>query len=594
MIMKKSALVSSSWLAKLSISRRLNLQAVAAGLLSVAIIATVVVGSIISRDMLVKADEKNEAALYSALLEKDFASLERDAFRHALLLSSESEANYEGNLADMRASLEETREKMDPTDLPLADAVGRTLDAYEQTVSQVIAEGSPGTTAVARIVDSGNEVDTAIEAFRDPAILRASEFSIEQHALANIVMIITSLIAVIAGLVSFVMARAIRNAIVRELAGVQQSIAAIESGELDIQIDHVERTDELGELARAAERLRDTTKEKVQSDADMKRMVELVSDRLQRMADGDLSVELPELGANYAGLRTDFNRTVTQLREAIESVNVSARDIRTGSVEISQASNDLAKRTERNAGELSKATETVTAISESLRDTTKVSAEANHGVEQAVKEARQGGQIVSKAVDAMDKIERSTSEIASIIMTIDGIAFQTNLLALHAAVEAARAGEVGKAFAVVAEEVRQLARRSSEAAQDIRGLIENSSKEVASGVEMVSETGKALDRIIERVSSVTEMVNHISEASAKQSGDLTQSNETMLTMDQMTQQNAAMVEQTSAAAHNLASAADTLSGLVAQFRLNTDAHSGPVREDRLAGHSTSGNLLLVA
>lgn len=592
--MKKSALVSSSWLAKLSISRRLNLQAVAAGLLSVAIIATVVVGSIISRDMLVRADEKNEAALYSALLEKDFASLERDAFRHALLLSSESEANYEGNLADMRASLEETREKMDPTDLPLADAVGRTLDAYEQTVSQVIAEGSPGTTAVARIVDSGNEVDTAIEAFRDPAILRASEFSIEQHALANIVMIITSLIAVIAGLVSFVMARAIRNAIVSELAGVQQSIAAIESGELDIQIDHVERTDELGELARAAERLRDTTKEKVQSDADMKRMVELVSDRLQRMADGDLSVELPELGANYAGLRTDFNRTVTQLREAIESVNVSARDIRTGSVEISQASNDLAKRTERNAGELSKATETVTAISESLRDTTKVSADANHGVEQAVKEARQGGQIVSKAVDAMDKIERSTSEIASIIMTIDGIAFQTNLLALNAAVEAARAGEVGKAFAVVAEEVRQLARRSSEAAQDIRGLIENSSKEVASGVEMVSETGKALDRIIERVSSVTEMVNHISEASAKQSGDLTQSNETMLTMDQMTQQNAAMVEQTSAAAHNLASAADTLSGLVAQFRLNADAHSGPVREDRLAGHSTSGNLLLVA
>jgi len=572
----------------------LNLQAVAAGLLSVAIITTVVGGSIISRDMLGRADEMNEVALYSALLEKDFASLERDAFRHALMLSPETESNYESNLADMRTSLEDTREKMEAEDLPLADVVGRTLDAYERTVSEAVADGTPGTAAVARIVDSGNEVDTAIEAIRDPAILRASEFSIEQHALAKSVMIITALIAVLAGLVSFFMARAIRNAIVGELGSVRQSIAAIESGELDIEVDHVERTDELGELARAAERLRDTTKEKVQSDAEMKRMVELVSDRLQRMADGDLSADLPELGASYVELRTDFNRTLSQLREAIESVNASARDIRTGSVEISQASDDLAKRTERSAGELSTATETVTAISEGLRDTTQVSADANRGVEQAVKEARQGGQIVSQAVTAMDKIEKSTSEIASIIMTIDGIAFQTNLLALNAAVEAARAGEVGKAFAVVAEEVRQLAQRSAEAAQDIRVLIENSTKEVAAGVEMVSETGQALDRIIERVGSVTEMVNHISQASAKQSGELTRTNETMLSMDQMTQQNAAMVEETSAAAHNLANAADTLSELVARFQLTAEAHHGAGLPDRPARIATSSNLTLVA
>ncbi|MFD2578491.1 methyl-accepting chemotaxis protein [Novosphingobium colocasiae] len=194
----------------------------------------------------------------------------------------------------------------------------------------------------------------------------------------------------------------------------------------------------------------------------------------------------------------------------------------------------------------------------------------NRSVKEAEAEARDGGKVVEQAVVAMDGIHKSTLEIGSFVNVIDLIAFQTNLLALNAGVEAARAGDAGKGFAVVATEVRALAQRSADAAQNIKGLIEGSVQQVEQGVTLVGRSGEVFRRIVEKVSGITTLASSISELSQTQAGQLTQVNSAVGDMDRMTQQNAAMVEETTAAARNLADQAEELAKLVRMFRLAGD------------------------
>ena len=569
--MKDSGSPRATWLQRRSISQRLNIQVIAALLLSGCIVATVVMGSMTSFRMMRQDNHIAGQALKSALLEKDFASLERDVFRYALLRSAETRKGYEDNVRDLASALDEARRTLDPADLPLVDIVAKNADAYNATVDRVIGAGPTDTAAAAAIMAAGDAVDGSIEKIREPVIERAAAISTAQENLAMRVMEISIGIALLAGIASFLLARMIKRAIGTELGALSGVVTRIAAGDFDVDVLHAERTDELGELARAAERLRETSRAKLRADAEMAQMADLVGQALRRLADGDLTVQLPYLGEGYASVREDFNAAIQHLNGTMLSVAESASNIRGGSSEISQASTDLAQRTELHASELASAAESVNAITEVIGLTASSALEANRSVGEAVNEAGQGSAIVSRAVDAMASIESSTVQIGQIISVIDSITFQTNLLALNAGVEAARAGQAGSGFAVVANEVRALAQRSADAAKDIKTLIDSSASEVASGADMVRQAGAALTKISERINGVTSMVTDISRTSNEQAVRLDDTNRIMGAMDRVTQQNAAMVEESSAAARNLEQEANALSALVTRFALNRAA-----------------------
>ncbi|WP_231568366.1 methyl-accepting chemotaxis protein [Novosphingobium malaysiense] len=535
------------------------------------LVVTAVVGSLLTLHMTGLKDQTSQQALFAALLEKDFASLERDVFRHAVYGTPETSEGWRSNARDFETSISETRAHTDAQEMGHVDAVSAKAKDYATAVSEAFSQGQASPSELDRVAAIGNEVDDSIEKIREPVVARSEEVAASQDAIAHWVMFITVGLAAVAGLVSYLMARAIRNSIGEELDSLRSAIGAIEAGRFDETIENMDRSDEVGDLARAAARLRDALRAKAQGDAEAREMIDLVGNGLRSMAAGDLTVELPRLGEAYRQLERDFNATALRLREAMESVSRSTQAIRTGSMEISQASNDLAQRTEQHASELGHTATSVSSLSQALQETAQSAAEAHRSVDAAVAEARRGGEVVGQAVTAMEQIEKSTGEIGQIIAVIDSIAFQTNLLALNAGVEAARAGDAGKGFAVVANEVRGLAQRSAEAAKDIRELIETSSGQVGSGVEMVRKTGEALTTIIDRIDLATEVVTRITTASSEQAANLRDTNDTIGKMDVVTQQNAAMVEEATAAARSLASEADTLSALVGGFRIGSEA-----------------------
>ena len=298
--------------------------------------------------------------------------------------------------------------------------------------------------------------------------------------------------------------------------------------------------------------------------------VEILANALQAMSSGDLTQQIraPFLPA-LERLRADFNGTSSKLRSAMQTISENAGAIAAASQQIQSASNDLSKRTEQQAASVEETAAALEEITTTVADSSHRAQEAGQLVRRTKESAEHSGQVVGHAVDAMSKIEQSAREIASIIGVIDEIAFQTNLLALNAGVEAARAGEAGKGFAVVAQEVRELAQRSAKAAKEIKELINASNEHVKSGVTLVGNTGKALEEIVTQVVQVDSNVGAIVEASKEQATGLKEINTAVNTMDQGTQQNAAMVEETTAAAHSLAREAEQLFDLLGQFNVGT-------------------------
>ncbi|MFS0737412.1 globin-coupled sensor protein [Sphingomonas sp. 1P06PA] len=292
-----------------------------------------------------------------------------------------------------------------------------------------------------------------------------------------------------------------------------------------------------------------------------------VGEALEGLAKGDFTVTLEGLPESFAKVEQDFEFMRSRISETLLQVSQTAESINTGSIEISQASDDLSTRTEQQAASLEQTAAAMDQLTGGVRETADGAAHVNRSVGEAHQDATQGGAVVKEAVVAMDDIQRSAQEIAQIINVIDGIAFQTNLLALNAGVEAARAGDAGKGFAVVANEVRALAQRSADAAKHIKELIGESSKQVGRGVELVGQSGEALDRIVAKVAEIAKLAGNISGLAAAQSNSLQQVNAAVGEMDKMTQQNAAMVEQSTAAARSLAGEADQLTELVSRFKL---------------------------
>ncbi|KQZ62176.1 chemotaxis protein [Rhizobium sp. Root149] len=295
-----------------------------------------------------------------------------------------------------------------------------------------------------------------------------------------------------------------------------------------------------------------------------------LAEALQALSHGDLTqdIQKPFLPA-LERLRTDYNATSAKLRRTLETILENAGAIAAASQQIQVASNDLAKRTEQQAASVEETAAALEEITTTVADSSHRAQDAGNLVRRTKENAEYSGKVVGQAVEAMGKIEQSAGEIGNIIGVIDEIAFQTNLLALNAGVEAARAGEAGKGFAVVAQEVRELAQRSAKAAKEIKALINTSNEHVKNGVALVGDTGKALQEIVGQVVQVDSNVGAIVEASREQSTGLKEINIAVNTMDQGTQKNAAMVEETSAASHSLAREAEKLFELIGQFNIGT-------------------------
>lgn len=294
--------------------------------------------------------------------------------------------------------------------------------------------------------------------------------------------------------------------------------------------------------------------------------VDALSDGLGRMADGDLTFQIREpFQPALEPLRVNFNTANKGLCEAMRSVSENARVISNGSEEIRASADDLAKRTENQAASVEETAAALEEITKTVASSSERAEEAGQLVAKTKKDAETSGEVVEKAVIAMAEIENSSKAITNIIDVIDVIAFQTNLLALNAGVEAARAGEAGRGFAVVAQEVRELAQRTATAAKEIKGLITASGEQVKSGVSLVGETGKALSSIVEQVKLINANVEAIVTGSREQSTGLNEINTAVNAMDQGTQQNAAMVEESTAASHGLAREAASLFQLLSRF-----------------------------
>jgi methyl-accepting chemotaxis protein len=300
---------------------------------------------------------------------------------------------------------------------------------------------------------------------------------------------------------------------------------------------------------------------------------EEVQSIVAKAIDGDLTARIREEGkeAFFKTLAGGMNRLLTNMADVVRSMAQAAAEVRTGSEEISRGNADLSQRTEEQASSLEETASSMEQMTSTVKNNADNAAQANQLAAAAREQAERGGSVVGAAVTAMGEINASSKRIADIISVIDEIAFQTNLLALNAAVEAARAGEQGRGFAVVASEVRNLASRSAQAAKEIKTLIQDSVAKVTEGTKLVDESGKALGEIVVRVKKVTDVMAEIASSSREQASGIEQVNKAITMMDDVTQQNAALVEEASAAAQALSEQASNLTKLISRYRVGEGA-----------------------
>ncbi|SEG33214.1 globin-coupled sensor protein [Bosea lathyri] len=306
--------------------------------------------------------------------------------------------------------------------------------------------------------------------------------------------------------------------------------------------------------------------------AEREKAVACVSEGMAALAKGDLTFRMTaDIPAEYAEIRDHFNDAMGRLQEMVATIKTTSSAIAASSREISSGAEDLSSRTEQQASALEESAATTEQLAASVKMSSQSSRESVALADDATSVARTGGTIVNDAVDAMTRIEDASKRISEITGVIDGIAFQTNLLALNAAVEAARAGDAGRSFAVVAAEVRALAQRSAKAAKDITGLIASSDAEVTEGVKLVRLAGDTLEKIVEASLRVSATVSEIAAAAGEQANGIDEMSQTVTHMDEITQHNATLAEESAASARTLLDQTEQLNRLVSAFHTQEDA-----------------------
>lgn len=477
------------------------------------------------------------------------------------------------------------------------------LSGNEQMLA--FAKGGRQTEATDRFRNSASRfylLANALQALADTDANRGAEESaraLQIYSDARFVLIaaIVAITILMAGALVYFELKVWR--VLGRFASVMQRLAA---GNLDTEIHGTQRQDEIGDMARAVQifkvnaaekyRLEAEAEEQRQAADDIRRkndeavvaaaraqtaVVSYLADGLTHLASGNLSHRLTqEFPEGYRKLRDDFNTAITQLQDAMKLIKTAILGIRAGTDEISQSAEDLSRRTEQQAASLEETAAALDEITNGVRRTAESASEANSAALASKTDAERSGKVMSDAVDAMGQIEQSARKISQIIGVIDEIAFQTNLLALNAGVEAARAGDAGKGFAVVASEVRALAQRSAAAAKEIKALISTSTDQVASGVQLVGQTGQALERIVANIAETNKLVAGIAASAKEQASGLNEVNSAIDQMDHVTQQNASMVEENTAASFSLASESQHLAELIGRFKID-DLPAPPAR-----------------
>ncbi|MGU3314179.1 methyl-accepting chemotaxis protein [Sphingomonas sp. M6A6_1c] len=402
-----------------------------------------------------------------------------------------------------------------------------------------------------------------------------------QRQLARTVALLVAIGLILVALTAAALAYLLRR-VLRPIGDTADAMRRMADGDLTLSLTGGERTDEIGTMVAAVEVFREAAQAQVANARKQETVVHELTKALGDLGDGDLSYRIGDaLPDEYGTLARSFDAAMERLSQTLGRVAESATRVKVATVELRSASDDLSQRTEQQAAALEQTAAAVHEITSAVSEAANGANRTDTIVRGVRRETEESGAIVRRAVEAMGAIERSSNEISEIISVIDGIAFQTNLLALNAGVEAARAGDAGRGFAVVASEVRALAQRSADAARDVKGRILASGALVQDGVGLVTDTGRTLDSIFVRIGEVSDLVSGIARSSEQQARGLSQVNVAVGEMDGMTQQNAAMVEQATAAARELAGEADALAQDVDGFKLGaTPSSPGPVRDAR--------------
>lgn len=423
-----------------------------------------------------------------------------------------------------------------------------------------------------------------------------------------------SLIATIAGMaVAALAAFGLISTFKRPIGQITTAMSRLADGALDTQIAGESRADELGDMARALAKFKENAVAKIEIETlstDQRNQAELERSRndaektalneqiefavaslaggLRRLSDGDFStkIESPFVG-RLEQLRQDFNGSLARMQGALSQIHESARTIERNTGEMSDAANELAERTQQQAASLEQTAAAVEQITLTVNTSARQAAEVDELVAQAKQSADSSTEVVDAAIAAMQRIEGASGRIEQIISVIEDLAFQTNLLALNAGIEAARAGDAGKGFAVVAMEVRELAQRSAEAAQEIKDLIHASTSEVASGGQLVAQTGDVLMAISTKIIHVADHISLIARSAREQAGALAAVNSQVNQMDLLTQRNATMVEESTAATRELAGETQVLMALVHQFKLEPENAEASAVDTRLTARTGS-------
>ncbi|NMN89186.1 MULTISPECIES: HAMP domain-containing methyl-accepting chemotaxis protein [unclassified Novosphingobium] len=418
----------------------------------------------------------------------------------------------------------------------------------------------------------GPKLEKTISAHVDALQARGQELS--QNGASSIAASIRSstTLCVLAALAALGVVMLLRHRVTGPLRRLAHAMREMAGGNLDRPVPCTELTDEVGAISHALLDIKDGVERRTREMADrdlavQRQVVSELSIGLQRLAAQDLEYRIhTPFPDQYEELRSNYNQASTALAKAIGAARIGARRLLTTIREINAAADDLSQRNTRQAATVEETTAALRQVNGAIQGTATRAGIMRDCVTQTHDQATRGEMVVGNAVSAMEAIERSAQEINQIIGVIDGIAFQTNLLALNAGVEAARAGDAGKGFAVVATEVRALAQRSADAAKNIKELIATSTAHVGDGVDLVQQTGDVLGHILVQVAELTGMVDEIAAGTADQATAIGEVSNSVVEIDRVTQQNAAMVEQTSAATADLTAEAAALDSLVAQFR----------------------------